>query len=237
MAQENESGSHGDGARPLFKRRCVLAGIGVGVVGSAVLIGLSALGPRKGPEAPGSGGAPSKGADIDVTAATGAGDAPVTVEMFGSFTCGHCADAHAETLPAIEETAVAAGEVRLVHEPFPLDPLALAVSALVTCAPESQRWAFTHLLYSEQRTWARAQTPSDALVRIAAQAGIPEQEARACLSDQARTQAVIARQDKIRAAVDIRATPTFRVRGPGGTEVLRGAVPASRIRAAVDAVK
>lgn len=68
----------------------------------------------------------------------GRDDAPVTIIEYASLTCGHCANFHNKTFPALKEKYIDTGKVRLIFREFPLDPLSTAASMMARCSSEQR---------------------------------------------------------------------------------------------------
>lgn len=75
----------------------------------------------------------------------GAADAPVTLTVYVSTVCGHCADWHTNELPAFRARHVDTGHVRVVFRDLPTPPVDLAIAGAVIarCAPEDR---YDHVL-------------------------------------------------------------------------------------------
>jgi protein-disulfide isomerase len=143
----------------------------------------------------------------------GAQDAPVTVIEYSSFTCGHCAAFHIETLPALKERYIDTGVLRLVFRDFPLDGLALRAGMLARCAPEDQYFSMVQVLFANQRQWATAADPVAALMSIGRLAGLSGETIQACLENEALADQIVALRLQGEQKYDIDATPTFIIGG------------------------
>ena len=140
-------------------------------------------------------------------------EAPVTMIEYASLTCPHCASFHTEILPGIEERYIDTGKVRLIMRDFPLDQVALAASVIAHCAGEERYFQFIDALFTSQEQWARASDPAEALLQLAQLGGLPKEEARACLDDQAMGEAVLQMRLDAQEAFEIRSTPSFVING------------------------
>jgi protein-disulfide isomerase len=151
--------------------------------------------------------APSSLPDI-VEAKAGADAAPVTIVEYASMTCSHCAAFHATTYPVLMSKYVDTGKVRFVLREFPLDPLATAAFMLARCAgPE--RNAMVGLLFQQQRNWAFAQKPIEALASLVKQTGMSQASFEACLKDQDLHEKINEVRDRAAEKFGVEATPTF----------------------------
>ena len=140
-------------------------------------------------------------------------DAPVTIIEYSSLTCPHCAAFHNDTLPALEEQFIDTGKAKLVMRDFPLDQYALQASVIAHCAGDKRYFNFIDAMFSNQARWSRAGNPTDALLQLAQLGGLPQDEAMACLEDQAMGDAVLQSRLDGQEEFDIRSTPTFIING------------------------
>jgi protein-disulfide isomerase len=93
-------------------------------------------------------------------------DAPVTVELYTSFTCSHCADFNRDVLPVIVDYVIA-GDVQLVYIPaeFPNPDLARKVSETAFCLSEQGVfWQFQDVLYRNARDLGAVEAYTDARI-------------------------------------------------------------------------
>jgi len=139
--------------------------------------------------------------------------APVTILEYSSYTCPHCATFHTETRPWLIKTYVDTGRARMVFSDFPLDGVAMAASMLVHSAPKETATALSEALFSEQRHWATAQNPREALTQLAALAGMPAKAVEAALADKELFQALLDQREKASQDYGVDSTPTLVING------------------------
>ena len=90
----------------------------------------------------------------------GSSEAKVTVKVFSSLTCPHCADFHANIYEKLKEEYIDSGLVKFEHHAFPLDLAALNAEIIIRCNDSTTlnglRMKFELLteMYKKQRTWA-----------------------------------------------------------------------------------
>lgn len=142
-------------------------------------------------------------------------DAPVTLIKYASLTCPHCADFHAATAAELKHGPIPEGRVRYVHRHFPLDQSALVAAMLLHCGNGSHEryFALLDILYTEQRDWAGANDPVDALRRIAARTGLNAEEFATCLTNQPLADRILAERAEGAETFGVRATPTLLING------------------------
>ena len=85
----------------------------------------------------------------------GGPDAKVTVKVFSSLTCPHCATFHENIYEKLKEEYIDKGLVKFEHHAFPLDLAALNAEVIVRCQENiSKRFELLTEIYSKQTTWA-----------------------------------------------------------------------------------
>ena len=82
----------------------------------------------------------------------GDAEAPVTVIVYASFTCPHCADFHQTALVPIKARFIDTGRARLVYRDLPTGPQALSEPAakLARCAAPEAYYTVADTLYAGQ---------------------------------------------------------------------------------------
>lgn len=141
--------------------------------------------------------------------AFGRPDAPLTIVEFASMTCPHCAEFHEQVLPKLKSEYIDTGKVRLVYRDFPLDGLALRAAMVARCAGADRYAGFVEVIYAQQKTWARAQDPLQALEKLARQGGLSAESFKACLANkQVETYVLTSRMSGER-EFKISGTPSF----------------------------
>ena len=82
-------------------------------------------------------------------------DAKVTIKVFSSLTCPHCASFHENIYEKLKEEYIDKGLVKFEHHAFPLDLAALNAEVIVRCQDNiSKRFELLTEIYSKQTTWA-----------------------------------------------------------------------------------
>jgi len=138
--------------------------------------------------------------------------APITMIEYSSLTCPHCASFHTETLPKLKEEWIDTGKVKLLVRDFPLDQNALKASMLAHCAGD-RFFQFIDVFFAQQKTWARAADPVALLKQLARLGGLGEEQADACLADQALADAILKVRLDGQKEFTIESTPTFIIAG------------------------
>ena len=158
-------------------------------------------------------------------------NAPVKVDEYASLTCGHCATAHLQTLPAIKERYVDSGQVKLVYNDFPLNAAALDAAVIARCLPEERYFRFIDFLFRTQDQWAFSQNYQQSLRQNAKLLGATDELLDFCLANQELRQGIVAHMQAMAEKFEISSTPTFVI---NDEEVVRGAVSAGVLGQAID---
>jgi protein-disulfide isomerase len=145
--------------------------------------------------------------------ALGAREAPVTIVEYASMTCAHCAGFYATTFPELKSKYIDPGKVRFILREFPLDPLAAAGFMLARCAGEDKRNAIVDLLFAQQKNWAFADKPLEALAALLKQTGMSQNSFEACLKNQDLYNKIAKVHDHAAEKFGVTVTPTFFING------------------------
>ena len=85
----------------------------------------------------------------------GESGAKVTVKVFSSLTCPHCANFHNSVFNKLKEEYIDKGLVKFEHHAFPLDLAALNAEIIIRCQSNNlKRFEFLEEIYKRQKSWA-----------------------------------------------------------------------------------
>ena len=85
----------------------------------------------------------------------GSPDAKVTVKVFSSLTCPHCATFHTSIFNKLKKEYIDEGLVRFEHHAFPLDLAALNAEVVVRCQTNNEKkFKLLEEIYNKQTFWA-----------------------------------------------------------------------------------
>ena len=84
-------------------------------------------------------------------------DAKVSIIIYESLTCGHCADFHEKVYPKLKKDFIETGLVKIEFRSFPLDLAALNASKIAHCKNDGNP-SLLHFLYEKQNKWVRGET-------------------------------------------------------------------------------
>jgi protein-disulfide isomerase len=164
-------------------------------------------------------------------------DAPVTITEYSDIACIHCRTAALQSIPTVVTELVRTGEAKLEFAPTAFISASSERGALgvLAAADQDAAWPFSEVLFHMQGS-ASTDWLSDAdMESVAEQLGMDVEAWKQAYAGSAVEDAFIASRDAV-AAAGVTSTPTFIITGPGGTERVEGAVPASDLVAAVEKV-
>ena len=87
-------------------------------------------------------------------------DAKISLIVYESLTCGHCADFHKEVYPKLKKDFIDKGLVKIIFKSFPLDLAALNASKIAHCKNDGKS-DLLHFLYKNQSKWVKGETIED----------------------------------------------------------------------------
>ena len=88
-------------------------------------------------------------------------NAKVSIIVYESLTCGHCADFHNHIYPQLKKEFIDTGLVKIEFRHFPLDMAALNASKIAQCNNNGKS-DLLHFLFSNQKKWVIGETVENA---------------------------------------------------------------------------
>jgi protein-disulfide isomerase len=146
----------------------------------------------------------------------GSPDAPVKIVEYASYTCPHCAAFHANVFKSLKSEYIDTGKVHFTLREVYFDRYGLWAAMVARCGGEMRYFGIHDMLFDKQQEWAASQDPTEVvnnLRTIGKAAGLDDTSLDACLNDQAKAEAMIARFEKNMAADGVQGTPTIFVNG------------------------
>ena len=111
----------------------------------------------------------------------------VTVKVFSSLTCPHCADFHGKIYKKLEKEYISIGKVKFEHHGFPLDLAALNAEKILQCnAVPLVNYEFLGEIYKKQNKWAAGSdinVINNAIKSIGKEFALTEDQMDKCLAD------------------------------------------------------
>ena len=87
-------------------------------------------------------------------------DANITIIVYESLTCSHCANFHKDVYPQLKKDYIDTGLAKIEFRHFPLDIAAFNASKISQCK-QSQSLKILESLYSNQQAWFKGSTIDD----------------------------------------------------------------------------
>ena len=87
-------------------------------------------------------------------------DAKVSIVVYESLTCSHCAKFHKEVYPKLKKDFIDNGLAKIEFRSFPLDLAALNASKIAHCKNDGKA-DLLHFLYENQKKWVQGETIED----------------------------------------------------------------------------
>jgi hypothetical protein len=149
-----------------------------------------------------------------------------------------CKKASTDAVPALIKGPVKAGQANLTIVPLKFigSDSVTASQAIAAAAQQNRGFVYSDIIYANQGTentgWVTAPLLKDIASAIP---GIDVNAWEQASTGDAAVNAVFAASDQATAA-GVTATPTFIIKGPGGSKTLTGAIPGSELLAAVQSV-
>jgi protein-disulfide isomerase len=209
----------------------VLGYLAAAVAGAVLTVGLlaatgslTATAPQPSPSP-----SPAYAADRSI----GDPSAPVTIEIWADFQCPYCGLLARVVEPTIERTYAASGQALVTYRDFAfLGAESFDAAVAARCAGKQGAFWYMHdLLFASQQGENQGAFAADRLESLASFAGLDATAFSACVADPSVRQAVTDETAAGR-ALGIESTPTIRIVGPGGVQLIKGLKPFSEIEAA-----
>ena len=139
--------------------------------------------------------------------------AKITVKVFSSLTCPHCASFHKKIFEDLKKEYIDKGEVKFEHHAFPLDLAALNAEKVVRCASNSNaKFELLSKIYDKQKKWALGSDINkinDILVKIGTDSKMSEDNLRACLKNEKTQELILNERIKAQKEYNVTSTPTI----------------------------
>ena len=142
----------------------------------------------------------------------GSNDAKVTVKVFSSLTCPHCADFHGKIFKKLKKEFIDTNNVKFEHHGFPLDLAALNAEKVLRCVENKEkRLDFLSKLYEKQNSWARGSninSINEKLVKIANDYNLNDDKSKSCLNNERLEDQILGERISGNKKYSIKSTPT-----------------------------
>ncbi len=137
----------------------------------------------------------------------------VTIKVFSSLTCPHCASFHDKIFYKLKEEYVVSGKVKFEHHSFPLDLAALNAEIILRCNNSSIiDLDFLSLIYKKQNQWAVGSDINkinNYLKDIGKEFGLQETQMDLCLKNEDTQEKILNSRITAQKEYNISSTPTI----------------------------
>ena len=143
----------------------------------------------------------------------GNSDAKVTVKVFSSLTCPHCADFHISIYENLKKDFIDKGLVKFEHHAFPLDLAALNAEIIVRChVNNDEKFKLLKKIYEKQKDWAIGSDINkinDSIKKIGAELNLEDKKMSKCLNDEKVQDDILNQRIDAQKRYKIESTPTI----------------------------
>ena len=129
----------------------------------------------------------------------GSSNAKVTVKVFSSLTCPHCANFHNSIFNNLKKEYIDKGLVRFEHHAFPLDLAALNAEVVVRCQS------------SNDKKFKLLEEINDLIKKIGTSLDLTEDKMNECLKDPSAQDEILNQRIEAQKKYKIESTPTIMI--------------------------
>ena len=144
-------------------------------------------------------------------------EAKVTIKVFSSLTCPHCANFHANVYDKLKEDYINKGLVKFEHHAFPLDLAALNAEVIVRCHNDnSKKFELLTEIYNKQKTWAIGSDIdkiNELIKKIGLNFDLSNEKMNECLSSSKVQDEILEQRIEAQKKYQIESTPTIIING------------------------
>ena len=143
----------------------------------------------------------------------GKANAKITVKVFSSLTCPHCATFHNSIFNRLKEDYIDKGLVKFEHHAFPLDLAALNAEIVVRCtANNDEKFKLLEEIYKKQSSWAVGSDINKIntlIKKVGSNFNLSEDKMDACLKDTNVQDIILNERIEAQKRYKIESTPTI----------------------------
>ena len=140
-------------------------------------------------------------------------NAKITIKVFSSLTCPHCASFHLNIFENLKKEYIEKNLVKFEHHSFPLDLAALNAELIVRCHNDSKK-SFQLLgeIYKKQNKWAVGSdinVINESIKKIGLESGLSQSSMKNCLDNETLQQQILNERINAQKNYQITSTPTI----------------------------
>ena len=140
-------------------------------------------------------------------------NAKITVKVFSSLTCPHCASFHKNIFEELKKDYIDQKLVKFEHHSFPLDLAALNAELIVRCHADSQKkFQLLGEIYKKQNKWAVGsdiKIINESIKKIGSELGLDEIKMNECLKNENAQDQILNERIEAQKKYKIQSTPTI----------------------------
>ena len=143
----------------------------------------------------------------------GSPDAKITVKVFSSLTCPHCASFHKNIFEDLKKEYIDKDLVRFEHHSFPLDLAALNAEIIIRCLGDAdKKFQLLSEIYKKQNQWAVGSDINiinESIKKIGLDAGLSNDKMDSCLKNESAQDQILNERIEAQKKYEIQSTPTI----------------------------
>ena len=143
----------------------------------------------------------------------GNSNAKVTVKVFSSLTCPHCANFHSSIFENLKKDFIDKGLVKFEHHAFPLDMAALNAEIIVRChVDNNEKFKLLGKIYEKQKLWAVGSDINkinESIKKIGSELDLSEEEMDKCLKKESAQDDILNQRIDAQKKYKIKSTPSI----------------------------
>ena len=143
----------------------------------------------------------------------GNSDAKITVKVFSSLTCPHCASFHKNIFENLKKEYIDEGLIRFEHHSFPLDLAALNAEIILRChTNNNKKFQLLGEIYKKQSQWAVGSdinVINESIKKIGLDSGLKNNKMDECLKNETAQDQILNERIEAQKQYKIQSTPTI----------------------------
>ena len=143
----------------------------------------------------------------------GSNDAKVTIKVFSSLTCPHCASFHSSVFENLKKDFIDKGLVKFEHHAFPLDLAALNAEIIIRCHVDNiKKFKLLDKMYEKQKLWAVGSDIdkiNDLIKKIGSELNLSNKKMDDCLQNESVQDEILKQRIEAQKKYKISSTPTI----------------------------
>ena len=140
-------------------------------------------------------------------------DAKITVKVFSSLTCPHCANFHENIFEELKKDYINKGIIKFEHHSFPLDLAALNAEIIIRCHKDNnKRFQLLGEIYKKQNQWAVGSDINpinESIKKIGLDSGLNNDKMDSCLKNENTQDQILNERIEAQKKYKIQSTPTI----------------------------